>query len=115
MASRIWQYLLFSDLASPVRGLPRLPPGYLGSYPKFAELGLSTVSHSDPFIRVKSAELCVRLAYQPNLPLKWRADLIFVSNKASEHWSHMVCALSPFCHLFLSNLTSHKNQHSTSY
>uniref|UniRef100_A0A0V0J7E0 Transglutaminase-like domain-containing protein n=1 Tax=Schistocephalus solidus TaxID=70667 RepID=A0A0V0J7E0_SCHSO len=86
----IWQYLLTSDRASPVRGLPSLPPAYLGPGPKFSELGLSTVSHSDPFIRADTGELCVHLAFQQNLPLKLMAQLLFATNDASEDCSHMI-------------------------
>ncbi|VDN09328.1 unnamed protein product [Dibothriocephalus latus] len=88
--TQLWRYLLISDQASPVCGLPSLPPDYLGPGPKFAELGLSTVSHSDPFIRADTGELCVRLAYQESLPLKWKAKLIFAKNDSSDDCSNMV-------------------------
>ncbi|VDN11730.1 unnamed protein product [Dibothriocephalus latus] len=90
MITEVWRYLLSADHASLVRGLPRLSSNYLGPVPKFAELGLSTLSHVDPFIRADSGELSVRLAYQQNLPLKWRTKLTFATNDVSEDCSNMI-------------------------
>ncbi len=87
---QIWQYLITSETASVARGLPNLPPTYLGPAARFHELGLSVVSHSDPFIQADSGELRIQMAFQPQLPLKMMAQLIFSSNDSSDDYSHMV-------------------------
>ncbi|VDN39683.1 unnamed protein product [Dibothriocephalus latus] len=77
---------------------------YLGPRPKFTEMGLSTVSPSDPFIRSDTGEVCVRLAYQENLPLLWSTKLTSVTNDSSEDFSHMVSIFSTFRHSIVSPL-----------
>ncbi|XP_041369562.1 hillarin-like [Gigantopelta aegis] len=55
---------------------PTLPHGYLGPQPKFAQLGLSTMSHNNPEINVNDNELEIKL--QTTQPLKVTSNLINV-------------------------------------
>ncbi|VUZ48628.1 unnamed protein product [Hymenolepis diminuta] len=86
----IWQYLIITEMASPIRGVPNLPLGYLGPAARFYELGLQVVSHPDPLIKADAAEIRIQFAYQPQRPLKMMAQLIFSSNNTSEDYSQMV-------------------------
>ncbi|VDN41019.1 unnamed protein product [Dibothriocephalus latus] len=82
-------------LTSTAPGLSSLSSNDLGPTLKFAEFGLSCVSHTDPFIRAHAGELCVRLAYQQKLPLQWTAKLNFVTNDSTEDCSDMVSTFFP--------------------
>ncbi|KAM7539819.1 hypothetical protein Aperf_G00000021016 [Anoplocephala perfoliata] len=86
----IWQYLITTEVAAPVRGPPNIPVGYLGPAARFYELGLQVVSHPDPLIKADAAEICIQFAYQPQRPLKMMAQLIFASNNVTEDHSKMV-------------------------
>lgn len=87
---QIWQYLITTEVAAPVRGPPNIPVGYLGPAARFYELGLQVVSHPDPLIKADAAELRIQFAYQPQRPLKMMAQLIFASNNSTEDYSKMV-------------------------
>ncbi|VDO00390.1 unnamed protein product [Rodentolepis nana] len=86
----IWQYLIITEMASQVRGVPNLPIGYLGPAARFYELGLQVGSHPDPLIKADASEIRIQFAYQPQRPLKMMAQLIFSSNNTSEDYSQMV-------------------------
>lgn len=48
-----YQYLVIcGDVVGPVDPLPHLVPGYLGAQTNYTTLGLTTATHSDPFIQV---------------------------------------------------------------
>ena len=53
---------------------PFLPPGYLGAQQKFAQLGLSTMSHNNPEITTEENDLEIKL--QTTQPLKVTSNLI---------------------------------------
>ncbi|KAA0187896.1 Transglutaminase [Fasciolopsis buskii] len=86
----VWQYIIVSDSESPVRGLPNIPPAYLGPMPRFESMGLSTVSHSDPFVQANTGELCIQLNTRPDIPLRIMAQLIHASNDVTEDCSQQV-------------------------
>lgn len=46
---------------------PDLPVGYLGPQPKFAELGLSPLSHTEPEIRTNDNQLEIKIKCKENL------------------------------------------------
>lgn len=87
---QVWQYIIVSDSESPVRGLPNIPPAYLGPMPRFESMGLSTVSHSDPFVQANTGELCIQLNTRPDIPLRIMAQLIHASNDVTEDCSQQV-------------------------
>lgn len=57
-------------------GKPDLPRGYLGAQPKFAEVGLSTLSHNDPEITLDTNE--VEIKFRAKNPVKVTANLVNV-------------------------------------
>ncbi|CAL8095195.1 unnamed protein product [Calicophoron daubneyi] len=86
----IWQYIIISDSESPVRGLPTIPPAYLGPMPRFEPMGLSTVSHPDPFVHANTGEMCIQLSQSSERPVRIMAQLIHASNDVSEDCSQQV-------------------------
>ncbi|GAA33255.2 kyphoscoliosis peptidase [Clonorchis sinensis] len=86
----VWQYIILSDSESPVRGLPTIPPAYLGPMPRFDSMGLSTVSHPDPFIQANTGELCIQLNQNPDIPVRMMAQLIHASHDVSEDCSQQI-------------------------
>ncbi|KAA3671434.1 uncharacterized protein DEA37_0005223 [Paragonimus westermani] len=86
----IWQYIILSDNESPVRGLPTIPPAYLGPSPRFESMGLSTVSHPDPFVQANTGELCIQLNRSAHTPVRIMAQLIHASHDVSEDCSQQV-------------------------
>lgn len=55
-------------------GRPDFSKGYLGAQPKFAEFGLSTVSHDSPEINLEGNEVDVKIKFSK--PVKVTANLI---------------------------------------
>ncbi|KAF8568784.1 hypothetical protein P879_06788, partial [Paragonimus westermani] len=86
----IWQYIILSDNESPVRGLPTIPPAYLGPSPRFESMGLSTVSHPDPFVQANTGELCIQLNRSAHTPVRIMAQLIHASHDVSEDCSQQI-------------------------
>ncbi|ESO06527.1 hypothetical protein HELRODRAFT_188380 [Helobdella robusta] len=79
-----FQYLILCDEnVGYVEPLPTLPSGYLGAQPMFKKLGLTTLSHIDPYIQADSGELQVHLGITQ--PIRVTSQLIFSSaNKAED-------------------------------
>lgn len=87
---KIWQYIIISDSESPVRGLPTIPPTYLGPMPHFNPMGLRAQSHSDPFIQSNQGEICIQLARDPDRPVRIMGQLIHCSHDVNEDCSQQV-------------------------
>lgn len=86
----VWQYIIISDCDSPVRGLPTIPPTYLGPVSRFDSMGLKALSHTDPFIQANTGELCIQFARHPDKPLRIMAQLIHCSHDVSEDCSQQI-------------------------
>ncbi|KAL3320048.1 hypothetical protein Ciccas_001266 [Cichlidogyrus casuarinus] len=76
----IWQYLLVCDAGNSIRGLPSMPPGYLGETPLFRQFGLQT----------STGELCVQIAYAREHRVRLMAQLIHASNDTAEECPRQV-------------------------
>ena len=74
-----FQYLILcNENVSKVHPLPALPSGYLGPQPMFKKLGLSTLSHKDPYVQADEDECQISLGLSQ--ALRVTSQLIRCSN-----------------------------------
>lgn len=86
-----YQYLIICNeiiLTSSVLKLPNLPYGFLGPQPIFKKLGLSAVSHVDPFIQTDSN--AIKVEFRAGKPTRMSARLVYASGNENDDISQYV-------------------------
>jgi len=71
-----------------VEPLPALPPGYLGPQPSFTKFGMTTISHSDPYILTEDGN--VSISFGMGASLRMTSQLIYASNNTNEDCSDYI-------------------------
>jgi hypothetical protein len=85
-----YQYLVIcaENITGNVEPLPMLPAGYLGPQPTFRKLGLSCVTHEDPYIHTDKGELVVTIG--TSSPVRMTSQLIFISGGRTDDMTDYV-------------------------
>lgn len=84
-----FQYLILcNETVTNVEPLPTLPSGYLGPQPMFKKLGLSTISHVDPYIQCDGGDL--QVSFGLSQQLRVTSQLLFASNNRADDVSDYV-------------------------
>lgn len=86
-----YQYLIISKslpASGPPAPFPALPSASLGQMPAFAQCGLSTISHSDPYIVTDSGDL--QVSFRLSQPLRMTSQLILISESPAKDFSEYI-------------------------
>lgn len=86
-----YQYLILSKSlpeSGPAAPFPVLPSGALGPTAAFASSGLSTVSHTDPFIVTETGD--IQVTFKLTQPLRMTSQLTLVSESPVKDCSEYI-------------------------
>ena len=100
-----------SGTVGTVESLPTLPQGFLGPQAAFKNIGLSEISHKDPYIKVDQSEL--EIEFGMTKPLRMTSQLMFVHGDRDRDMSEYILHQVRNALLYICYNISHRIQHCT--